>query len=85
MIWLFTALVILGLILVFGSHKYELEWQDGKKETICYRLFSTPNARVVTPKVPYVVERTPNKTIILVDSSAANFNIKVGNKLYKVF
>lgn len=84
MIWLFTVLVILGLILVFGSHKYVLEWQDGKKETICYNLFSTPNARIVTPGVPYTVERTPNKTIILVDSSAENFKVKVGSTLYKV-
>lgn len=84
MVYILTILVVLGLVALLGSHKYVLEWDNGKKETICRTFLSTPNARIITPGIPYIVEKQPSKTVILVDSSAANFVIRVGDKKYRV-
>lgn len=84
MVYILTILVILALVVVIGSHRYVIRWQGGKEETICRTFLSVHNARVITPGVPYMVEKQPNRTVIMVDSLASNFEIRVGKKYYKV-
>jgi hypothetical protein len=85
MLELLIILAVLVGVLFIGHHRYIIRWDSGKQETVTVSFFKTENMKIVTPNVPYMVNRRAKSTILTVSNDAKYFQIQIGKERYKVF